>query len=136
MDDLMDTVTSPIAEAVAPEPKKRNKWLRVVGGVVLLGAGCAVYAREFSQTATLAKQLTAEGWVVIGRKSCPFTVKQLEAFGLAQAHLKFIRSDDPANQEMVAQCGVEGVPHWHNTRTGESLRGYRKLASLQAEVNK
>ena len=128
-----------VAEPVASDPvgvTQRKKWPYVVAGVALMIAGAVVYSREFSAAATLAKALTAEGWVVIGRKSCPYTLKQIDAFGMAQTHLKFIRSDDPSNQDVVSKYGVEGVPHWQNTKSGASLRGYRKLASLQAAITK
>ena len=75
----------------------------------------------------LARELTADGWVVYGTDQCGWCVRQKEEFGDAYGQITYINCME--NRSACLDAGVQGIPCWASPN-GTLHPGYHNLTSL------
>jgi len=75
----------------------------------------------------LARELTAQGWVLYGTDQCPWCVRQREEFCDAFGNLTHINCME--NKSACTDAGIQGIPCWASP-DGVLHPGYHNLTTL------
>ncbi|MCD6207518.1 MAG: hypothetical protein J7J06_05935 [Methanosarcinales archaeon] len=98
----------------------------LAGNAYAEDANSGIDARE------LARELTADGWVVYGTDQCYFCNEQKEEFGDAFANMTYVNCME--NRQACIDADVHGIPCWVSPN-GTAYHGYHNLTRLSGLLN-
>jgi len=119
---------------------RRNPSRELIVTVTLLilliasiaGNACAEDVNPGIDAGELARELTADGWVVYGTDQCGWCVRQKEEFGDALEYVTYVNCMD--NRSACIDAGVQGIPCWASPN-GTLNPGYHNLTRLSGLLN-
>jgi hypothetical protein len=100
------------------------------------GSSVHVEAPSQEQLATLARCLTAQGFVMYGSITCSACRAQRKAFGLAFAHITEVECNPHAANTQANRCvqrKIQTTPTWIAEKNGEEIKrleGYQLIEAL------